>query len=363
MSPHPERAESANKQSDHPQDTLIVTGSSGLIGSAFIDRVGPHYLEIGLDREGLPHPPPETEIVISCDVSSDDSVRESFAEVRRLGRSRIASVVHLAAYYDFSGEPSPLYENVTVQGTRRLLHALREFEVEQFIFVSTMLVHRPCEPGERIDENWPLEPKWDYPKSKARTEELIQAERGKIPVVLVRAAGVYDDLCHSIPIAHEIQRIHEKQLTARVFPGDVGRGQAFVHLDDLIDALVRTIERRAQLPPVATLLIGEPDTPSYDTLQRTISRLLHGEEWETREIPKLVAKAGAAVQDALPGVDSFIKPWMIDLADDHYALNIDRARQLLGWEPKHSLEATLPKMIAALRDDPERWYRENKLKK
>ena len=308
MSRHLERAESTNKPSDRPQDTLIVTGSSGLIGSAFIDHVGPHYLEIGLDREGPPHPPPETEVVISCDVASDDSVRETFAEVRRLGRHRIASVVHLAAYYDFSGEPSPLYEKVTVQGTRRLLHALQEFEVEQFIFVSTMLVHRPCEPGERIDENWPLDPKWDYPKSKARTEEIIQAERGTIPVVLMRAAGVYDDLCRSIPIAHQIQRIYEKQLTARVFPGDDRRGQAFLHLDDLVDALVRTIERRTRLPTATTLLIGEPKTMSYDALQRTISRLLHGEEWKTREIPKPVAKAGAAMQDALPGVDSFIKP-------------------------------------------------------
>ena len=117
---------------------------------------------------------------------------------------------------------------------------------------------------------------------------------------------VYDDLCHSIPIAHQIQRIHEKRLTARVFPGDVHRGQTFVHLDDMIDAIVRTIERRAQLPPVAVVVIGEPVTASYDTLQRTIGQLLHGEEWTTREIPKPVAKAGAAVQDALPGIDPFI---------------------------------------------------------
>ena len=41
--------------------TLIITGSSGLIGSSFIDRVGETYSEMGFDREGPPHPPPETE--------------------------------------------------------------------------------------------------------------------------------------------------------------------------------------------------------------------------------------------------------------------------------------------------------------
>jgi len=38
---------------------------------------------------------------------------------------RIASGIHLAAYYDFSGEPSPLYDEITVRGTERLLRALQ----------------------------------------------------------------------------------------------------------------------------------------------------------------------------------------------------------------------------------------------
>ena len=84
-------------------------------------------------------------------LSSDESVRAALDEVRvGSGTGSIASIIHLAAYYSFSGEPSPLYEQVTVRGTERLLHGLRDFEVEQFIFSSTMLVHAPCEPGERI---------------------------------------------------------------------------------------------------------------------------------------------------------------------------------------------------------------------
>ena len=58
----------------------------------------------------------------------------------------------------------------------------------------------------------PIDPKWDYPQSKVRTEELIRAERGSVPAVLLRIAGVYDDRCHSIPLAHQIQRIFERLL-------------------------------------------------------------------------------------------------------------------------------------------------------
>lgn len=345
----------------HQQDVVIVTGSSGLIGSAVVERLAERYHLVGFDRGGPPHPP-TVAACVEVDLTSDESVQGGLRGVRERHGERIASVIHLAAYYDFSGEPSPKYDEITVRGTERLLRALRPFQVEQFVFSSTMLVHAPCQPGQRIDEDWPLDPTWAYPQSKVTTEALIQAQRDEMPVVLLRIAGVYDDQGHSIPLAHQIQRIDERRLTSRVYPGNTAHGQAFVHLADVVDAFTRLVERRAQLPPVLPLLIGEPETVSYDELQHALGHLIHGEDWETREIPKALAKTGAWIQDALPlGEEPFIKPWMIDRADDHYALDITRARSLLGWEPQRSLRETLPKMVAALRADPLGWYRANKL--
>jgi len=345
------------------QEHVIVTGSSGLIGHALCETLARDgFSVLGFDRPGMPHPPASTEN-IPCDLTSDASVAEAVSRARRLSAGMIASVIHLAAYYDFSGEPSPLYEDVTVRGTDRLLRALRDLRVGQFAFSSTMLVHAPCEPGQRIDEDWPLEPKWDYPASKLRTEELIRRERAGIPAVLLRIAGVYTDRGESIPLAHQIQRIYERRLTASVFPGDTARGQSFVHLSDLIDAVRAVIANRRALPDEVPLLIGEEDPLSYDTLQRTLAGLIHGEpEWTTTQIPKAVAKAGAWVQDRIPGIEEpFIKPWMIDLADEHYALDTSRARDLLSWMPRRSLEDTLPEIVAALQADPERWYADNRL--
>lgn len=50
-------------------------------------------------------------------MESDESVQTALKRVRYAYGERIASVIHLAAYYDFSGEPSPKYESVTVRGT------------------------------------------------------------------------------------------------------------------------------------------------------------------------------------------------------------------------------------------------------
>ena len=50
---------------------------------------------------------------------------------------------------------------------------------------------------------------------------------------------------------------------------------------------------------------------------------------------------------------------MVAMADDHYALEIRRARDVLGWEPKHRLADELPAMVANLRADPAAWYAAN----
>lgn len=329
-------------------------------------RFGGRFTDVvGFDRKA-PSPPPPGCVYIPVDVTSDESVREGLDVVRRHHGTQITSVIHLAAYYDFFGEPSEKYTEVTVRGTERLLRALHEaaFQVEQFVFSSTMLVHRPAEPGQFINEDWPIEPTWAYPESKVRTEQVIREQHGAIPAVILRISGVYDDLCNSIPLAHQMQRIYERKFTSRIYSGSTSHGQSFMHLDDLVDAIELTVESRGELSPLTVLLLGEPETLTYDELQHTFARLIHGEDWETLEVPDqltLFARAGAWLMEKLPGADPFIKPWMIERANDHYALDVSRAEHLLGWRPKRSLRNTVPKMVAALKTDPIGFYRKNDL--
>ena len=343
--------------------TILITGSSGRIGFPLAKRLAESFNVVGFDRRAPSHPPPSAECLY-VDLTSDESLRRGLQAIRELHGNRIVSVIHLAAYYDFSGAPSPLYDQITVRGTERLLRMLQDFEVEQFIFSSTDLVLAPSKPGQHLNEDSPLQPKWPYPESKVKTEQVIHAERGKIPAVILRIAGVYDDLCNSIPLAQQIQRIYEHDITAYIFPGDISAGrQAFVHNDDVSDAIVLAVARRKELPPEVALLIGEAESLSYDELQRALGRLIHAANWKTRAIPALLAKVGAQMQDSLPlGRPAFIKPWMIDLADDNIELDISRAHTILGWAPKRSLRDTLPKMIPALKADPLAWYRENEIK-
>ncbi len=344
------------------KEVILITGCSGRIGFKAAERFSNQYKIVGFDVFLAGHLP-DVEFVV-MDMASDENVKEALDYVKNNYGNRIASVIHLAAYYSFKSRWSSQYDRITVKGTQRLLHGLRNFEVEQFIFSSSMLAHRPCELGSRINEDSPLTTSWGYPKSKVQTEELIHKERGNIPTVVLRIAGVYDDFCHSIPLSNQMQRIYENQLESHVFAGDITHGASFVHMDDLIEALWLCVEKRKTLPPELALLIGEPNTLSYDAIQRQMQRLIHQTEWKTWSVPKPLAKMGAWVQEhTLFMKESFIKPWMIDFADDHYCLDITRARKFLGWEPKRKLEQTIPLWVKELKRDPVAWYDENRLRK
>jgi nucleoside-diphosphate-sugar epimerase len=346
---------------------VLITGAAGDIGSTLARVLERDFTVVGMDRAGRKAEIP----LIDVDLTSAESVEKALESFRGRFGSRIASVIHLAAYFDFTGEDNPLYQKVNVEGTRALLHALERFDVEQFVYAGTILVHAPCKPGERINEDQPVAPKWAYPKSKAAAEDVIRAERGRIPVVLLHLAGVYDERRCVPTLANQIARIYERDFTSYLYAGDPDAGQSLLHKADMADAFRRAVLRRHELPQEAEILIGESEAMGYDALQDAIGRLLHGErEWTTLQLPKPAAKLGAALQDKLErvipdaideGEKPFVRPFMVSLADDHYALDISRASRLLGWEPRHFIADELGQLIAALKDDPLGWYKANGL--
>ena len=158
---------------------IIVTGSNGRIGEAVMRRLAGRLGDVvGFDRKA-PTPPPPHCVYVPVDITSDQSVRDGLRTIHDHHGAHVVSVVHLAAYYDFFGKPSTKYEDITVNGTRRILRGLHEFDfdVEQFIFSSTMLVHRPENPGNSSPRTRPSTRHGPTPASKVRTEQIIHMQR------------------------------------------------------------------------------------------------------------------------------------------------------------------------------------------
>jgi nucleoside-diphosphate-sugar epimerase len=347
------------------KDLVLITGAGGSLGTRLNSKISEKYTVIALDLDCGDSPD-----CYEFDISDSDSVRNALREVREEHGGRIASVVHLAAYFDFTGEESPLYQKVNIDGTRNLLNALQDFDVGQFVYTSTMLVHAPTRPGSPITEEAPLKATWAYPESKLESEKVIDEHHGDIPTAVLRIAGIYNDNCGIPLLSHQVQRIYERSMKSHLFSGEASHGQAFVHIDDVVDAIARTIDRRDDIETGTRLLVGESRVLSYQALQNRIGELIHGERWPTRKVPKLLAKIGAwleakgepLVPDAIDqGEKPFIRPFMISIADDHYELDTARARELLDWKPRHQLYDELPGIVDVLKKDPNCWYEANGL--
>jgi nucleoside-diphosphate-sugar epimerase/uncharacterized membrane protein len=351
---------------DNQQKPLvIITGASGNIGTTLCEALRKNYYVVGLDI----YPCKKADTSIDCNLTSENSVTSTFNKIRVEHGQKIAAVIHLAAYFDFTGEPNPLYQSVTVEGTRRLLKILQDFEIERFIYSSTMLVHEPGVPGRKINEDTPLKPGWAYPQSKAEAEKVIKQQHGKIAYTILRLAGVYDSDSAVPTLSHQITRIYERDFKSHLYAGDLMAGQAFIHKEDMVDLFIQVVDRRSKLPKANIMLVGEDKVMGYRELQNRIGHLIFGKkEWQTIDIPEFVAKSGAWLEERaepiIPdtidhGKKPFIKPFMIDLASDHYDLDISRARELLDWQPKHNIYDGLKNLIASLKKDPAAWYKRN----
>ena len=203
---------------------VIVTGSAGFLGQALIAQLIDRFAVVGLEAM-LPEAASSAFETIRTDLTSDASVRAAFERVRAGYGTRIAALVHFAAYYDLSGDPSPKYQSVTVEGTRRLLRSVQAFSIERLIFASTLLVHAPGAHGQKLDEESPLDPGTPYPASKLAAEKVLHEERGSVPVAILRLAGVYDEQTRAVFVAQQMANIFERKLVSHVYPGDLSAGQ------------------------------------------------------------------------------------------------------------------------------------------
>jgi nucleoside-diphosphate-sugar epimerase len=333
------------------RSVVVVTGSSGLVGTQLVGVLAQSHAVIGLDvvePDGLF----AGEAWYHADFSTDAGAAEALGKVRENYGTRIASVVHLADYQDFSGRPAAAYKDITVDGTRRLLRQLQAMEAHQLIFASSISAGRPS----RGDVHAPRG-LFDYHRAKIEAEKAISREQLKVPALVLRMASMYDDTGHSHVIGRIMRKIYERRREAFAASTYRAMGVPFLHMDDFADGVLRAIERRSELGHLETIVVAEPEVIGYEDLQNRIGELMHGSSWLSGGLSRTLAKAGAWVREKVAREeDPTLRPWMIDLDDDHYPVEIWRGRSRLNWEPRHRLWESLPRIVDEMKRDPRAWY-------
>ena len=108
-----------------PKHVVLITGAAGNLGSTLAAALKDRYTIAGLDMKARRGAFP----VFEADITDQISVGDAMHQIRSDYGTHIASVLHLAAFFDFSGEDKLQYRSVNVDGSRNLVRALRGMEV------------------------------------------------------------------------------------------------------------------------------------------------------------------------------------------------------------------------------------------
>ncbi|MCX7038740.1 MAG: NAD-dependent epimerase/dehydratase family protein [Spirochaetes bacterium] len=265
---------------------VLVTGATGLIGSAVIRRL----LAGGSTVRALVRDPTRARGLLGAGV---DIAPGDMTDPTRL-RSVVQgchAVFHFAAVLN-EFQPPQFYRSVNVEGTRSLAEAALAAGVERFLHASSVAVYGLRASG-RIDESSPRVPCGDsYGDTKIEAEELIRrmaAERG-LPAVIVQPTQVYgagDRAWTSRPI--ELIRAH------RMLMVDGGRGLVSpIYIDDLADGVLAAAG--AGRPGQSYILRG-PATISIREFFEAYARML-GSEDRFPSVPAWLAIGLAGLSEA-----------------------------------------------------------------
>jgi UDP-glucose 4-epimerase len=337
----------ADFTSDHLRgSTVAVTGASGNLGTALLRRLTAPDAGVaevrGLARRQPPEVAPYTGVRWHLTDLGEPRSESTLAEFL----DGVDAVVHLAWALQPGRQPDDL-RRVNVEGTQRVVRTAAAAGVGHVVHLSSIGAYAPGAVGQRVAEDWPTTgiPSAQYSRDKSDAERVVRTVAARHPGLTVTV--VRPTLVLQPDAGSEIGRYFLGPLlfgAARLLPGAVARllplplprlAVSFVHADDVADAVVRMLDRRA---PGPFNLAAEP-LMDADALAHALG---------TRWVPVPTLALRTAVQAAFTAHLVPTEPGWIDIGTRVPALNTTRARTLLGWEPVHRGDEILREFVAAL---------------
>jgi UDP-glucose 4-epimerase len=195
---------------------ILVTGSSGYIGSSFIKQYANHYrfTPFSLLRDGID----------TINFSNIDAVLHC------------AALVHSKKHYSYE-----TYYKINVAYTIELAKKAKQSGIKHFIFMSTIAVYDESET--LINEESRCNPSTPYGKSKYEAEkQLLELSNEDFSVSILRIPMVYGkdapgNIHSLISLIHRIP----------ILPfGDISNRRSFIYIDNLLSALCQILQTQEE---------------------------------------------------------------------------------------------------------------------
>ena len=300
------------------KNTAVVTGANGFVGAnltralvkdGYIVHVAlrqkPNYWRLQDIQDKI--------IIHEVDITNKQQVNSLFKKVHP------SHIFHLAAYgaYSHQTDLSRMID-VNIKGLENLLQATNDIP-----YVSFVITGSSSEYGYKkkpMKEKDILEPTSNYAATKAAATLISQvtAKQYNKPITIVRlfsVYGPYEEPTRFIPVAIKLA-LQNKQIP--LTPGTSKRD--FIYIKDVIDAFLLIAKNPTN--PGELINLGTGKQYTNDTVIDTIGNLMN----------KKLNIAKGAFENRI---------W----DTDYWVADNTKAKTILKWEPKYSLENGLKESI------------------
>lgn len=302
------------------EKTVLVTGGGGFIGSHLTERL----VELGAETRAfvhynslgtcgwLDHSAVKSEIeVIAGDICDRDSVSKAV--------QGMDVVFHLAALIGipYSYHAPQSYVRTNVEGSLNVLQAALELGVEQVVHTSTSEAYGTAQ-YTPIDEEHPLQGQSPYSATKIGADKLAEAFHCSfgLPVVTLRPFNTYGPRQSDRAVIPTIISQCLDRETVRL--GNLTPTRDFNYVADTVEGFIRAAQAREAIGRVIN--IGTGEEISIGNLARKIGDLMGKQIKMERDQQRVRPDEGEV---------------------DRLCAANDLARDLLGWEPQHTLDEGL----------------------
>lgn len=290
---------------------IFITGAEGFIGKELVSQCEKNGIEfIAVDKESTEKPNH-----YSADISSKN--------IADLIQENTDAIVHLAALSKDPDCKGKAYEcfNLNVMGTLNLIEAAQKKKAKQFIFASTEWVYDSFAEGEVKTEESIINTSnlnSEYALSKIVTESNLRQRfsQGFCDVAVLRFGIIYGTRKGGSAVESLFNSVIEKD---KVEVGSLKTGRCFIHVSDIASAIIKSVG----LQGFNIINIQGNKFISLNEIIETSKKILN--------------KSPVVIETDMKNPS--IK-----------RVSNEKAKLLLKWEPKISLEEGLQKLNSFLKN-------------
>ena len=305
---------------------VLVTGASGFVGSALCG----HLIERGVTTTGVVrHFPTNPVQGVDYQIVSGLSKSKLWNEIL----TGVDVVVHCAArahvMRDSEKDPLAVYREVNVEGTRNLAEQAASCGIKRFVYISSIKVN-----GEETNER-PFKaddipaPEDSYGISKWEAEQVLQKIgcNSEMEIVIIRPPLVYGP-----EVRANFLKLMKLVKSGLPLPfGAIHNSRSFVAVDNLVDLILICLHHPAAINQTFLVSDGD-DLSTTELLHRTAKAL--GKSSRLIPIPVFLLRTAALLLRKTDFAQRLCGSLQIDIC---------KAKQLLGWTPKVSVDEALLK--------------------